>query len=79
MEIEVFLHIARLDDFKKGRSVFVKLAFANQYDLKLILKMKDIVINIPTTFNSDGMFIIRKKTIVDRLKLRKFIKYKPKK
>ena len=76
MEIEVFIHIARLEDFRKGYPVNAKIGFASQYDIKATLKLKDCVIHIPPGQN--GLIVIRKKKLIDRLGLRKFFKLKTK-
>ncbi len=69
MQMEVFIHIGRLDDLRKGLPVNVKIGFASQYDVKLILDLKKYVVYVPSSQN--GMIVIRKKTLLDKLGLRK--------
>ncbi len=74
MEMEVFIHIGRLEDFKKGKPVNVKVGFASQYDVKIIIDLKKYTVYVPNGQN--GLIVIRRKTIIDYLGLRKFFKYK---
>lgn len=74
MEIDVYIHIGRLEDFRKGYPVNAKIGFASQYDVKATIKLKSCVIFIPPGQN--GLIVIRKKTLIDRLGLRRFFKIK---
>ena len=74
MKIEVFIHIGRLDDFKKGRPINAKIGFASQYDVKVIVDLRKYNVFIPSGQN--GLIVLRKRTLIDKLGLRKFIKYK---
>lgn len=76
MEMEVYIHIGRLDDFKKGNPVNVKVGFASQYDVKIIINLKKYLVYVPQGQN--GLLVIRKRTIIDKLGLRKYFKYKNK-
>lgn len=74
MKIDVYIHIGRLEDFRKGNPVNAKIGFASQYDIKATVRLKDCVIYIPPGQN--GLIVIRKKTLIDRLGLRRFFKVK---
>lgn len=74
MTIEVFIHIGRLEDFRKGRPVNAKIAFASQYDIKVLVDLKKYNIYIPQGQN--GLIVLRRRNIIDKLGLRRFIKYK---
>lgn len=74
MYLEVFIHIGRLEDFRKGRPINAKIGFASQYDVKVSVKLDDVVIFIPQGQN--GLIVLRRKTLIDRLGLRKYFKYK---
>lgn len=74
MTIEVFIHIGRLEDFRKGRPVNAKIAFASQYDIKVLVDLRKYNIYIPQGQN--GLIVLRKRNTIDKLGLRRFIKYK---
>lgn len=74
MLMEVYIHIGRLEDFRKGNPVNVKIGFASQYDVKIVINLKKFIVFVPQGQN--GLLVIRKKTLVDKLGLRKFIKLK---
>lgn len=74
MVLEVFIHIGRLEDFRKGRPVNAKIGFASQYDVKVLIDFRKYNVFIPQGQN--GLIVLRKKTLVDYLHLRKFFKYK---
>ena len=74
MEMEVFIHIGRLDDFKAGKPVNVKVGFASQYDVKIVINLKKYVVYVPNGQN--GLIVIRRKNLIDWLGLRKIFKYK---
>lgn len=74
MVLEVFIHIGRLEDFRKGRPVNAKIGFASQYDIKVLVDLKKFNIFIPQGQN--GLIVLRKRNIIDKLGLRKFIKLK---
>ena len=75
MFAEVFIHIGRLDDFRGGKPVNVKIGFASQYDIKIMVNLNKYLVYIPPGQN--GLIVLRKKSLIDYLGLRKFFKYKP--
>lgn len=74
MKLEVFIHIGRLEDFRKGKPVNAKIGFASQYDVKVIVDLRKFNVFIPQGQN--GLIVLRRRNIIDKLGLRKFIKVK---
>jgi hypothetical protein len=74
MKLEVYIHIGRLEDFRKGRPVNAKIGFASQYDVKVLVDLRKFFVFIPQGQN--GLIVLRKKNIIDWLGLRKLFKYK---
>ena len=72
MLLEVFIHIAHLDDLFSGRPVNCKINYASQYDIKLLLDPRKYV--LVSNGNSNNLVTIRKKKFRDRFKKRKHIK-----
>lgn len=66
MSLEVYIHLARLEDLRKGLPVNVKVGFASQYDVKLTLDLKKFYVITPN--NDTGMFVVKRKTLKNRLK-----------
>lgn len=74
MTMEVYIHIGRLEDFKKGKPINAKIGFASQYDVKVIVNLKKYNVYIPAGQN--GLIVLRRRTLIDKLGLRKFFKFK---
>lgn len=75
MEIELFVHIAHIDELNTGRPVNCKINYAGQYDVKITIDPKKYVI-ISSNSNTQNQVTIRRKTIIDKLGLRKLFKIK---
>lgn len=67
--IEVFVHIQRLEDLTKGKPTNVKVNYADQYDIKVILNPKKYVIT--KSREATNVLTIRKKTLFDYLGFKK--------
>ena len=65
MNLEVYIHMARLNDLRRGLPVNVKVGFASQYDVKLLLDIRKYYIITPNS--ETGMFVVKRKTLKNRL------------
>ena len=67
--IEIFIHLMVLDDFLKGKPVNVKVNYADQYDIKMLIDPRKYII---TKSNSGSNVIsIQKKKLFRRLRLKR--------
>lgn len=70
--IEVYIHIMRIDDLIKGKPVNVKVNYADQYDMRMLINPKKYIIT--RSKDRPNMITIKKKSILDYLSFKKTIK-----
>lgn len=63
--LELYIHIQRLNDLISGRAVNVKINYADQYDIKIMINPKKYLITLSN--NSQNMLTIKKKRLIDYL------------
>ena len=72
MLMEIFIHVAHIEDMRKYRPINCKINYASQYDVRFLINPNKYVI-IPSK-GSNNVVTIRRKTILDYLGIRKFFK-----
>ena len=65
MYLEVFVHIAHIDELFKGKAINCKINYASQYDMRLLINPKKY--KIIESKGSNNMITIRKKKLLERL------------
>ena len=70
MFLEVFVHIAHLNDLFSGRPVNCKINYASQYDMRLLIDPRKYVI-LKSSDSSNNLITIRKKKISDLFKFKR--------
>lgn len=73
MFIEVFIHIAHLDQLFDNKPVNCKINYASQYDMKVLLNPKKYVL-VQSDNTNQNLIVVRKKRLKDYLKLNKLFK-----
>ena len=73
MYIEVFVHLAHLEDLFAGKPINCKINYASQYDMRLSIKPKKYVFIQSNTSNSN-LITIRRKKLKDYLRFKKRIR-----
>ena len=63
--LELYIHIQRLNDLISGRAVNVKINYADQYDVKIMVNPKKYLITLSN--HSQNMLTIKKKSLIDYL------------
>lgn len=63
--LELYIHIQRLNDLISGRAVNVKVNYADQYDVKIMINPKKYLITLSN--HSQNMLTIKKKRLIDYL------------
>lgn len=63
--LELYIHIQRLNDLISGRAVNVKINYADQYDVKIMINPKKYLITLSN--HSQNMLTIKKKRLIDYL------------
>ena len=63
--LELYIHIQRLNDLISGRAVNVKINYADQYDIKIMINPKKYLITLSS--HSQNMLTIKKKRLIDYL------------
>ena len=63
--LELYIHIQRLNDLISGRAVNVKINYADQYDIKIMINPKKYLITLSS--HSQNMLTIKKKSLIDYL------------
>lgn len=61
--LELYIHIQRLNDLISGRAVNVKINYADQYDIKIMINPKKYLITLSN--HSQNMLTIKKKRLID--------------
>lgn len=61
--LELYIHIQRLNDLISGRAVNVKINYADQYDIKIMINPKKYLITLSS--HSQNMLTIKKKRLID--------------
>lgn len=61
--LEIYIHIQRLNDLISGRAVNVKINYADQYDIKIMINPKKYLITLSN--HSQNMLTIKKKRLID--------------
>lgn len=61
--LELYIHIQRLNDLISGRAVNVKINYADQYDVKIMINPKKYLITLSN--HSQNMLTIKKKRLID--------------
>lgn len=69
MLIEVFIHIAHIEDLFKGRPVNCKINYASQYDMRMLIDPKKYVF-IQSDKSNANIITIRKKKLSERLRFK---------
>jgi len=64
MYIEVFVHIAHIEDLFKGRPVNCKINYASQYDMRMLLDTRKFKF-IQSDKSNSNLITVRKKKISD--------------
>ena len=70
MFLEIFVHIAHLNDLFSGRPVNCKINYASQYDMRLLIDPRKYVI-LKSSDSSKNLITIRKKKISDLFKFKR--------
>ena len=70
MFLEIFVHIAHLNDLFSGRPVNCKINYASQYDMRLLIDPRKYVI-LKSSDSSNNLITIRKKKISDLFKFKR--------
>lgn len=70
MFLEIFVHIAHLNDLFSGRPVNCKINYASQYDMRLLIDPRKYVI-LKSSDSSNNLITIRKKKISDLIKFKR--------
>lgn len=70
MMLEIFVHIAHLDDLFKGRPVNCKINYASQYDMRLLIDPRKYVI-LRSDSSNTNMITIRKKKLINLFKFKR--------
>ena len=63
MMIELFIHIAHLEDLEKGRPVNCKINYASQYDVKILIDPKKYHIISSQNSNNQNLVTIKRKRL----------------
>ena len=63
--LELYIHIQRLNDLISGRAVNVKINYADQYDVKIMINPKKYLITLSN--HSQNMLTIKKKRLIEYL------------
>lgn len=70
MYIEVFVHIAHIEDLFKGRPVNCKINYASQYDMRMLLNTKKYVF-VQSDKSNSNLITVRKKRLSDLFKFKR--------
>lgn len=70
MYMELFIHVAHIDDLTSGRPVNCKINYAGQYDVKILIDLSKYNV-ISSNSNNQNLVTVKKKTILDKLKRKK--------
>lgn len=70
MFLEIFVHIAHLNDLFSGRPVNCKINYASQYDMRLLIDPRKYII-LKSSDSSNNLITIRKKKISDLIKFKR--------
>lgn len=70
MFLEIFVHVAHLNDLFSGRPVNCKINYASQYDMRLLIDPRKYVI-LKSSDSSNNLITIRKKKISDLFKFKR--------
>lgn len=73
MKIELFVHIAHLEDLFNGRPVNCKINYASQYDMRILINPKKYIL-VQSDKSNSNLITIRKRTFRDILRHKKKFK-----
>lgn len=67
--IEIYVHIQRINDLLRGKPVNVKVNYADQYDIRMLINPKRYLILVNK--DSSNILTIKKKSILDYFRINK--------
>lgn len=70
MFIEVFVHIAHIEDLFSGKPVNCKINYASQYDMRMLLNTKKFKF-VQSDKSNSNLITVKKKRLLDFIKFKR--------
>ena len=70
MYIEVFVHIAHIEDLFSGKPVNCKINYASQYDMRMLLNTKKFKL-VQSDKSNSNLITVKKKRLLDFIRFKR--------